>query len=378
MKEAWVGYISASPRDVKSRRVRAMKIDDIPAIRALFKQVFRPQSTSCNENFDRYFQQLFFESPHYDPAIGSVVHEDERGEIDSAVSILPVPYTVNGQSIMGRLLCAFMMKPGGAPRGPAELTLALRPGDETVQFSDSAARVSLRHFEAVGGISLTTYALGWTRIFKPASYAANLVSQRRPVFGKWGAGSVGRMLNPLFSLPRVESAGKFHATVKEIARDEAVFLVPALLRSYAAHPSWSGQDLDWLLRMAADNRAAGTLRLLSIEDQAGNPNGFVCYYSQSNGVAEVLNVIARSGTEKQAADAMLLHFQDRGYVAAQGRVEPRYLGALSQQPAMFFRHRANVCLGTTRTEFLAAAQRDDIFIGGLAGEGWSRLSTDFF
>ncbi|WP_260854955.1 hypothetical protein [Mesorhizobium amorphae] len=378
MKEAWVGYISASAKDVKSRRVRAMKIDDVPAIRALFKQVFRPRSASCNENFDRYFQQLFFENPYYDPAIGSVVHENEHGEIDSAVSILPVPYTVGGRSIMGRLLCAFMMKPGVAPRGPAELTLALRPGEETIQFSDSAAPVSLRHFEAVGGISLTTYALGWTRIFMPASYAANLIAQRRPILGKWGAASVGRMLNPLFPLPQVSSVGKSRAAVKEIAQDEAVSLVPGLLQSYAAHPAWTGQDLNWLLSMAADNRAAGTLRLLSIEDQAGLPKGLCCYYSQSNGVAEVLNVIARSGTEKQAVDAMLLHFQDKGYVAAQGRVEPRYLAALSQQPAMFFRHRANVCIGTTRAEFLSAAQRDDIFIGGLAGEGWSRLSTDFF
>lgn len=373
-----MGYISASVRDVKSRRVRAMKIDDIPAIRALFKQVFRPVSTSCNENFDRYFQQLFFENPYYDPIIGSVVHENERGEIDSAVSILPVPYTVGGRSIMGRLLCAFMMKPGGAPRGPAELTLALRPGEETVQFSDSAAPVSLRHFEAVGGISLTTYALGWTRIFKPASYAANLMTQRRPILGKLGAASVGRMLNPLFPLPRASNAGKSRAAVKEVAQDEAVSLIPGLLQSYAAHPAWTGRDLNWLLRMAADNRAAGMLQLLSIEDQAGVPNGLCCYYSQSNGVAEVLNVIARSGAEKQAVDAMLLHFQDTGYVAAQGRVEPRYLAALSQQPVMFFRHRANVCIGTTRAEFLNAAQRNDIFIGGLAGEGWSRLSTDFF
>ncbi|PLP59755.1 hypothetical protein CYK37_09375 [Mesorhizobium loti] len=373
-----MGHISASVKEARSRRVRAMKIDDIPAIRALFKQVFRPRSASCNENFDRYFQQLFFENPYYDPAIGSVVHENELGEIDSAVSILPVPYTVNGQSIMGRLLCAFMMKPGGAPRGPAELTLALRPGEETIQFSDSAAPVSLRHFEAVGGISLTTYALGWTRIFKPASYAANFVAQRRPILGWWVTAPVGRMLNPLFPFPPVENAAKSRATVKEIARDEAVSLIPGLLQSYAAHPAWTGPDLNWLLGMAADNRAAGTLRLLSIEDRAGIPIGFLCFYSQSNGVAEVLNVIAKSGGERQAVDAMLLYFQQEGYVAAQGRVEPRYLAALSQQPGMFFRHRANVCIGTTRVEFLNAAQRNDIFIGGLAGEGWSRLSTDFF
>lgn len=373
-----MGHISLSAQDVKSRRVRAMRIGDIPAIRALFKQVFRPRSTSCNENFDRYFQQLFFENPHYDPAVGSVVHEDERGEIDSAVSILPVPYIVNGQSIMGRMTCAFMMKPGGTPRGPAELALALRPAEETIQFSDSVAPVSLRHTMAVGGMSLITHALGWTRIFRLASYAASLAAQRHPILRGRAAVSVGKMLNPLFLLAPVESTAKSQAMVREIAQDEAAYLVPDLLRDYSARPDWTAQDLKWLFQMAADNRAAGTFRLFAIEDHTGTPNGFFCYYRQLSSVAEVLSVIAKAGTEAQAVDAMLFHLQEEGHIAARGRVEPRYLAALSHQPGVFFRHKANVCVATKRVEILSAAQQNDMFIGGLAGEGWSRLSTDFF
>lgn len=354
-----------------------MNIDDIPAIRSLFKQVFRPNSKSCNENFDRYFQKLFFENPYYDPAFGSVVHENEYGEIDSAISILPVPYTVNGQSIMGRLTCAFMMKPEGSPRGAAELALTLRPGEKTIQFGDSLASVSLGHVEAVGGVTLSTHALGWTRIFQLPAYVGNLIAHRRPALG-WAGHSLGKVLNPLFRLPPVKKTVKSTFSVKEIAQDETVALVPGLLQAYSAHPTWTGSDLNWLLHIAVDNRAAGVLRFFAISDQIGTPTGFFCCYSRSDGTVEVLNLIGKSGTERQAVDAMLFHLQEEGHIAAQGRVDPRYLTALSQHPAMFFRHRANVCISTTHAEILNAVQRNDMFIGGLAGEGWSRLSTDFF
>ncbi|MFE0018154.1 hypothetical protein ACFWXH_25150 [Mesorhizobium sp. NPDC059054] len=370
-----MGYISSSANNVKLRHVRAMNIDDIPAVRALFKLVFRPHSKSCNENFDRYFQRLFFENAYYDPAIASIVHENDHGEIDSVVAALPIPYTVNGQSIMGRLLCAYMMKPGGSPRGAAELTLSLRPSEKIFSFSDSAAPVSLRHFEAIGGVTLGAHGLGWTRIFKTGSYVTKYVANRLPFLGGLASNAVGKILNPLFP---VSQAAKSRATVKEIAQDEAISLIPVLLKSYPAHPAWTEDDFSWLLGMAMENRAMGTLRLFAINDRAGSPTGFFCYYRRPNGMAQVLSVIAKSGTERHAVDGMLFHLQEEGHIAAQGRVDPRYLSALSQQSTMFFRLATNVCVLTARADVLSAVQQNDIFIGGLAGESWSRLSTDFF
>jgi len=370
--------IPISANDVKSRRVRAMKIDDIPAIRTLFQRVFRPHSKSCREAFDQYFQKFFFENPYYDPAIGSVVHENEHGEIDSAISVLPIPYRVNGQSVMGRLLCAFMMKPEMSPRGAAELTLTLRPSEKILNFTDSAAPVSLKHSEAIGGITLGTHGLGWTRVFQAASYVANYVAERRPVLCGWAASSVGKVLNPLFPVPAIRRAAKSTADAREITQEEAISLVPGYLQSYLAHPAWTESDIGWLFRMASDNHAAGALRFCAINDRTGSPGGFFCYYRRSNGIAEILNIITKAGMEKHAVDAMLLHLQDEGHIAAQGRVDPRYLNALSQQSIMFFRLKANVCVATANADMLNAIQRGDIFIGGLAGESWSRLSTDFY
>jgi hypothetical protein len=44
---------------------------------------------------------------------------------------------------------------------------------------------------------------------------------------------------------------------------------------------------------------------------------------------------------------------------------------------MRFRHRAFTCVATRHQDIRDAIARNDIYIGGLAGESWSRLMTDF-
>ncbi|MFP3786972.1 hypothetical protein, partial [Burkholderia sp. SIMBA_024] len=83
-----------------------------------------------------------------------------------------------------------------------------------------------------------------------------------------------------------------------------------------AHPDWTENDINWLLDMAAGNRAAGILRFCKISEQSGGPSALFCYYSRPNGMAEVLNVVAKAGAEKPAVEAMLLHLQEEGHIAA--------------------------------------------------------------
>ncbi|WP_235858905.1 hypothetical protein [Ochrobactrum soli] len=202
-----------------------MRVDDIPAVRDLFRQVFRPEATSNDESFDRYFQQVFFENPYYDADLCSIVHEDSKGEIDSTLCVLPIPYHVDGKIVMGRLLCAYMMRPGSSPRGAAELTLTLRSRPNDFSFSDSAAPVSTRHFSAVGGITLDTHGLAWTRIFRAASYVAQFVAERRAALRGWPAAKVGQLLDPLVPLPKLRNSTNGKLAVQDIEQSDAIGLI---------------------------------------------------------------------------------------------------------------------------------------------------------
>ncbi|MEJ5900878.1 hypothetical protein [Ochrobactrum teleogrylli] len=354
-----------------------MRVDDIPAVRDLFRQVFRPEATSNDESFDRYFQQVFFENPYYDADLCSIVHEDSKGEIDSTLCVLPIPYHVDGKIVMGRLLCAYMMRPGSSPRGAAELTLTLRSRRNDFSFSDSAAPVSTRHFSAVGGITLDTHGLAWTRIFRAASYVAQFVAERRAALRGWPATKVGQLLDPLVPLPKLRTFTNGKLTVQDIEQSDAIGLIRHFLPTYDAYPAWTEQDLHWVLNLARDNRAAGALRSCSVSGTSGEPVGFFCYYARPNGIAEVLSILAPKNREQAVVEVMLSHLQEAGHIAAQGRADPHFLGALSQQSVMFFRLKANVCVVTANPDVLNALDHNDIFVGGLAGESWSRLVTDF-
>lgn len=368
---------SISVAETKTQRVRPMRVDDIPAVRALFTQVFRPKSTSNSESFDQYFRHVFFENPYYDADLCSIVHEDSKGEIDSTLCVLPIPYHVDGKIVMGRLLCAYMMRPGGSPRGAAELTLTLRSRPNDFSFSDSAAPVSTRHFSAVGGITLDTHGLAWTRIFRGASYVAQFVAERRAALRGWPAAKVGKLLDALVPIPKLRNSTNGKLAVREIDQGEAIGLIRQLLPTYDAYPAWTEQDLQWVLNLARDNRAAGELRFCAVSGKGDEPVGFFCYYARANGIAEVLSVLALKTREQAVVEVMLSHLQEAGHIAAQGRADPRFLGALSQQSVMFFRLKANVCVVTANPGVVNALDHNDIFIGGLAGESWSRLVTDF-
>ncbi|WP_235858904.1 hypothetical protein [Ochrobactrum soli] len=131
------------------------------------------------------------------------------------------------------------------------------------------------------------------------------------------------------------------------------------------------------MNLARDNRAAGALRSCSVSGTSGEPVGFFCYYARPNGIAEVLSILAPKNREQAVVEVMLSHLQEAGHIAAQGRADPHFLGALSQQSVMFFRLKANVCVVTANPDVLNALDHNDIFVGGLAGESWSRLVTDF-
>jgi hypothetical protein len=53
------------------------------------------------------------------------------------------------------------------------------------------------------------------------------------------------------------------------------------------------------------------------------------------------------------------------------------MNALGRQSFLRLRHRGYFCVATRHDEINQAVLENDIYIGGLASEDWSRLLTDF-
>lgn len=94
-------------------------------------------------------------------------------------------------------------------------------------------------------------------------------------------------------------------------------------------------------------------------------------------MATVLNLVCEEGRERDVAAAMFARLDAEGYAVAVGMAQPFLMNAISRQRWLSFRHRGYFCMVTRHADLKEAAERNDIYIGGLASETWSRLLTDF-
>lgn len=363
----------------RRQRMRAMREEDLPQIHTLFFKAFPSQKTVPEPEFSDYYRDFFFNNPHYDPKFGSIVHENDKGEIDSAISILPIRYTIQNKTTMGRLLCAFMAEPEKGGRGATELALSFRASEMEFSFTDTASPISARHFEAVGGSTLPIYGLGWTKVFEPVSYVLHQLQSRSGIAGSLFSPSFGKPVDyllkkkkPLFALK-----ARDYCNVVALDKNQVVKSVSTLLSNFDARPEWTSDDFMWLFGLIDRNTQSGPMISQAVHDKTGELIGTFSYFRRRGKTAEVFSFLARKGTERRVVTNMMRYFEESGYYAAEGLVHPRNLPALSEQRAMFFRHRAHVCVFTRNPEIHNAIAANELYISGLAGEGWSRMMTGF-
>ena len=355
--------------------IAPMQPADVGETAALFFQAFRKGQRPPAEFVD-FFAACFFSSPAYDVGHGSLVHRDPEGAIDSALLVIPLSISANGRTLTARLMSSYMTQPGKPTRGGADLVLTIRARSQDLCFSDSATHVSVDHWRAVGGHVLPIQSLDFRRVFRPAAW---LVARGRRRLPLWLA-AVASALAPLAdavlrrALPDMPTAG---ASGAEITADEFASVAPGLVERFAVHPVWSKAELGWLIEMAQRNSVDGPLHFRELRDEKGHLCGATAYYARPGGVARVLNMQTRPRQECAVVTELLAHLDAMGCIAVQGIAQPFLMEALRRQKGVVFVPRGGLCISTRHADIVDAAQRGDFYLGGLAGEDWSRLVTDF-
>lgn len=358
-----------------------MRIEDIPQIGTLYFRIFRNKMIFSSSDFNSYFENLFFGSPFYDPAHGGFVHEAADGRIDSVMSAVPMQYYVNGRIMVARLLGTFMTDPDIPTAGAAQLTLhMLRARNQDLCFTDSAAPVSARHFRAVGGLILPAESLEWCCVFKRAGYAISRLTPRTSVLRETVLLPFSRIGDALIDRIRKPLSHEASPGVRDEAMDVDAFQEQAcaFLENYSVRPIWSKPELTWILHMASMYRSDGPLQMRCVYDASGRPCGCYVFFGKPGSTAKVLNILTASPKDDDLVVGQMLHHLDAaGHIAARGPVQPRFLEAFSKHQALFYRHKAYTCVSSRHHEVNEAVSRHDIFLGGLAGEAWSRIALDF-
>ena len=295
---------------------------------------------------------------------------------------LPWPFRCNSWPMAGlsRLGGAHMTDAKSDATGAAALALSTRAKTQDLAFSDSASPKSRAHVRALGGIGLTVQNLEWIRLFRPLGALTGRVERRLSGRRRLGLATLMRPFDAAIRLicPRIRPQDVQDLVVDDLPLERFLDEAPRLIQHYAVRPLWSREELKWLVGMASQNSWHGPLHLRSIRDRVGALVGCFVYYGGPGRSAVVLNLLAEKGRESKIFAAMLHDLDRIGCTDAVGRALPALMEGLAAQPMLSLRHKAFVCVITKHQDIVDAAERGDIYLGGLAGESWSRLMTDFY
>ena len=360
--------------------VRLMQLADVPAVARLFLKIFRGVDKLASPDLEEYLRALVLESPSYSEAMGTRLYEQQDGRIRSALLTVPMRFVACGNVVPGRLLGVFMTDANKEAVGAAELILALRPRGANFGFCDSASPTSCNHLLAIGGKPIPLQSLEWLRSFRPMSalvgrLAERVLRRRDPGFAALMR-PVDVLLRRLVNGTDVqEPAG---LSVTEMSVEAFLKHAPLLIAHYAVRPLWSEDELAWLVSLAARNTQLGAFTIQAVEDRAGAVIGCFVYYAAPGRIAQVLNILSLPGREIAVLDAMFRHLDHTGHVEARGRAQLALMRGLALQRWLVFRHMAFAVAVTRSQDVSDAVARGDVYIGGLAGEDWSRLMHDFY
>lgn len=355
-----------------------MSRGDIPAVARLFSKVFRHREGKVAPDLEAYLETVFFGSPHYRPEHGSIVHDLGNG-VSSAILALPMEFSVHGRPVIAKLLCAFMADGKDSAVGAAQLARQMRAARQDMCFSDNSSPVSADHWVAGGGIVLPVQSLEWHRVFRPLSAAAIAAGRRVPLLRSSCVVGPVRWLDHAFRRQRgsIVPVGMAGCRTVLASPEEFLHCAGPMMERFPIRPAWGVQEFNWLYQIAAMNRNLGELSCRIVVDESGRSIGAFLFFGKKGGMATVLNIVCLADREFDVVGQMFASLDDEGYASASGISQPFLMNAISRQRWLSFKHRGYFCMVTRHAEIKDAALRNDIYVGGLASESWSRLLTDF-
>ena len=117
---------------------------------------------------------------------------------------------------------------------------------------------------------------------------------------------------------------------------------------------------------------------LKVLDENGDVCGVFSFVGGLGGEAQILDLLAAEGKTDTVLDAALAALENSGFAFVSAQLRPEMIPALSRHKGIWYRHVTGVAATSKSADFKQAMTNGQAYIGGIAGESWSRLLRDFF
>jgi len=348
-------------------RIRPFSEDDIAQVARLHQAVFKPRGrtdSSALDSYRSYFCHVFLDSPFYDPYLPSLVYEDDHGHIVGFLGTVPRRMAVSSQ---------FVVDPA-SPVGLVAVGLAkaFLEGPQDLSIADDATDVSRRIWEGLGGGTAPLLSLHWTRPLRPARLGVSLMRNRS------GLTPLGVVASPLATIidalaTRLPRSYFHQACTRDSAADLDAATASSVMPDFhdvgVLHVEHDERTFAWLLERAAQTRPGGRL-LKTVLRHGQQILGWYIWHLNPERRAEVLQLKATPSSIDGVLDHLFYDAWQLGAIAVSGRLEPRFLQALSDKYCLFHRRGPWMLVHARRPELLQAFQAGNVSFSRLEGE-WS-------
>lgn len=354
--------------------IRPFVEKDISRVSRLHEMVFRPggQTNSAGlDSYHAYFTRVFLDNPARDPMLSSLVCQEDDGSIVGFLGVVPRRMSMNGQPLQAAISSQFVVDPASRTSMVAvRLAKAFLDGPQDLSIADEANDVARRIWEGLGGTTSLLHSIHWTRPLRPARLALSFLRTRGPLAPfALVAGPLARMADALATrIPR----SHFYQSVPRVSAEdlqEETFLacLPEFGGVGSLRVEYDARTFQWMLERAKQRSGDGRLQKIVIGSER-KTLGWYVYHLDRGGVAEVLQLAAKPSSIHRVLDHLFWQTWRQGAMAVTGRLEPRFVQALSDKYCLLHRRGPWMLVSSRKPELLQSFQRGDAFISRLDGE----------
>ncbi|WP_434725728.1 hypothetical protein [Mesorhizobium sp. RIZ17] len=360
--------------------VRPLAVEDLEHVAALFLRKFRHRrhlrDRAIAQTAD-YMRKLYLDGDESK----ALVQINPQGRLGGFMGVLKARYELNGTALNAAIIGPFMTD-SSTDHGWAgpQLLRTLHQGEFDLYLTDSANRTSLAFARPMKYQLLPVHCLEWTCVFRPGAMAAAMLRRKWPGLPRLaldpGAKAFDALARKRFEPSSQHSSQRIHREPIDAARFAQQ--LPVLMTDYSLRPSWRDGELPRLLALAAEKRADGPLRFGGTYDETGKMLGCYAFYGQAGGIANLLQIQASGSLWGATLDALIAAARDMGCAGITGQTQSTVMPQLFNYNGLFFRYAGGTMVRSRIAEVREAVRAGDIFIGGLMGDRWTRLSSDDF
>ena len=357
----------------KSSAIRLFQPCDVDAVTDLFIKTFRRDVRTNRAAIARCIAETYLDVWHSSDFAGSLVHVDDRGGANGFLGVIKAELEFNGRRIKAGVFGTFMV---AAPQQNAAIGVRLAQTCRSLPldllYSDTASPRSLEFARLMRCETMATQSLEWIKIIRPVETAALMMARRLPI----GRATLAKVASKIGGVAR---RGEFDdEAVVLIDEDRFLTLAEELTQDRSIRPCWRSEAMRRLLTLASQKKKNGPIGLYEVKARRGRTAGVFILYAGPTKIAQALQIVARRDSARTVAAAVIGAAKRRGAAALRGYSDSRIIEGLIGEERLFYRHGGAATAFARDPALRAALHRDEVMIGGLVGERWSRLVSDSF